>query len=71
MMVTKTPTALEPLVEVEDPLTQLDIQALGYSMTIGGATTTMVEPNLREIHLNILKATEGRLWTSSSPSRGL
>jgi hypothetical protein len=64
MMATKTPTAPELLVEVEDLLTQLDIQAQGYSTTIGGATTTTVELDLKEIHLNTSKATEARLWTS-------
>jgi len=64
MMATKTPTALEPLVEVEDLLTQPDIQAQGYSMTTEGATITMVELDLKEIHLSTSKATEGRLWTS-------
>jgi hypothetical protein len=64
MMVTKTPTALGLLVEVEDLLTLLDTQAQGYSMTIGGAMTTTVEPDLREIHLSTSKATEARLWTS-------
>jgi hypothetical protein len=63
-MATKTPTALELPVEVEDLLTLLDTQAQEYSMTTGGITTTMVEPDLREIHLNTLRATEGRLWTS-------
>jgi hypothetical protein len=64
MMVTKTPTAPELLVEVEDLLTQPDTQAQGYSMTIGGATTIMVEPDLKGTHLNTSKAIEGRLWTS-------
>jgi hypothetical protein len=64
MMATKTPTAPELLVEVEDLLTQLDTQAQGYSTTIEGATTTMVEPDLKETHLNTSKAIKGRLWTS-------
>jgi len=64
MMATKTPTAPELLVEVEDLLTQLDTQAQAYSMTTGGATTTMGEPNLRETHLNTSKVIEKRLWTS-------
>ena len=63
-MATKAPTALELLVEVEDLLTQLDIQAQAYSTTTGDATTTMVEPDLRETHLSISKAIEERLWTS-------
>jgi len=61
MMVTKTPTALEPLVEVEDPLTQPDIQAQGYLTTIEGTTITMVELNLKEIHPSTSKVIEGRL----------
>jgi hypothetical protein len=64
MMATKTPIALGLLVEVEDLLTQLDIQAQEYLTTIKGATTTTVELDLKEIHLNTLKVTEGRLWTS-------
>jgi hypothetical protein len=64
MIITKTPTAPGPLVEVEDLLTQLDIQAQGYLMTIGDAMTTMVEPDLRETHLNTLKAMEAKLWFS-------
>jgi hypothetical protein len=64
MMATKTPTAPGQLVEVEDLLTQLDIQAQVYSMTTGGATTTMVEPDLKETHLSILKAIEERPWIS-------
>jgi hypothetical protein len=63
MMATKTPTAPGPLVEVEDLLTQLDTLVQGYSMTTGDATTTMVEPDLRETHLNTSKAIEGRPWT--------
>jgi len=61
MMVTKTPIALEPLVEVEDPLTQPDIQAQGYLMTIEGTMITMVELDLKEIHPSTSKAIEGRL----------
>jgi hypothetical protein len=64
MMAMKTPIALELLVEVEDLLTQLDTQVQGYSMTTGGVTTTMVELDWKEIHLNTLKVTEARLWTS-------
>jgi hypothetical protein len=64
MMAMKTPTALGLLVEVEDLLIQLDTQAQAYSMTTGDVMTTMVEPNLKEIHLNTLKVIEERLWTS-------
>jgi hypothetical protein len=64
MTATKTPTALGLLVEVENLLTQLDTQAQGYSTTIGDAMITMVELDLKETHLNTLKAIEGRLWTS-------
>ena len=64
MMAMKTPTAPEPLVEVEDLLTQLDTQAQGYSTTIGGAMITTVELDLKETHLNTLKAIEEGLWTS-------
>ena len=70
MMATKSPIAPELLVEVEDLLTQLDTQAQGYSMTIEGAMTTMVEPDLRETHPNILKVIEARLWNSWLLSRG-
>jgi hypothetical protein len=49
MMVMKTPTALELLVEVEDPLTQPDIQAQGYSTTIEGAMTAMVELDSKDV----------------------
>ena len=70
MMVTKTPTTPELLVEVEDLLIQLDTQVQGYLMTIEGAMTTMVEPDSREFHPNTSKATVARLWTSWSPSRG-
>ena len=61
---TKTPTTPGPLIEVEDLLTQLDIQAQGYLMTTEGATTITVELNSKETHLNTLKAIEERLWTS-------
>jgi hypothetical protein len=61
MMATKTPTAPGLLVEVEGLLTQLDTQAQGYSMIIGGATIVTVELDLKEIHLNTLKATEEKL----------
>ena len=64
MMATKTPTAPGLLAEVEDLLTQLDTQAQGYLMTIGGAMITMVELDLKEIHLSTLKAIEEGLWTS-------
>jgi hypothetical protein len=64
MMAMKTPTAPGLLVEVEDLLTQSDTQTQGYLTTIEGAMTTMVEPDLRETHPNILKVIEARLWTS-------
>jgi hypothetical protein len=64
MMATKTPTVPEPLVEVEDLLTQLDTQAQGYLTTTGGAMITMVELDLKEIHLSTSRAIEEGLWTS-------
>jgi hypothetical protein len=64
MMATKTPTALERLVEVEHLLTHMGTQVQEPSMTREGATTIMVELDLKEIHLNTSKATEARLWIS-------
>ena len=60
MMKVKTPIALKLLGEVEDALTPMAIQ----NTLIMVEDVTEKDPNLKETHLNTLKVTAIRLWTS-------
>ena len=59
-MKAKTPTALKLLGEVEDTLTPMAIQ----KTLIMVEDVTEKDPDLKETHLNTLKVTAIRLWTS-------